>query len=198
MTKAATEALTGADLAAARRRAGLTQAALGARVGLTRHAVSHWERRPQVGLGAEAPRRLFRALVGLGVLPFSGAPPHRATSDARAGDRVCARGEDDAWAEARVEAERLRLARRLEAALARRRVPCEARTRKGTPCRALSEPGRRRCRFHGGRSTGPKTEEGRARLAEAVRRHQAVRRAEREAPMQGMESGRQTRRGGAT
>jgi hypothetical protein len=31
-------------------------------------------------------------------------------------------------------------------------------------------PGKRRCRFHGGLSTGPKTEEGRARIAEAQRR----------------------------
>jgi len=32
------------------------------------------------------------------------------------------------------------------------------------------EPGKRRCRFHGGLSTGPKTSEGRARIAEAQRR----------------------------
>lgn len=32
------------------------------------------------------------------------------------------------------------------------------------------ELGKRRCRFHGGLSTGPKTEAGRARIAEAQRR----------------------------
>ncbi len=32
------------------------------------------------------------------------------------------------------------------------------------------EPGKRRCRFHGGLSTGPKTDAGRARIAEAQRR----------------------------
>src|SRR5262249_12073701 len=31
-------------------------------------------------------------------------------------------------------------------------------------------PGKRRCRFHGGLSTGPRTVEGRARIAEAQRR----------------------------
>ena len=31
-------------------------------------------------------------------------------------------------------------------------------------------PGKRRCRFHGGLSTGPRTMEGRARIAEAQRR----------------------------
>lgn len=50
------------------------------------------------------------------------------------------------------------------------RVPCRATTRAGKPCRAQSEPGRKRCRFHGGLSTGPRTEEGRKRIAEAQRR----------------------------
>ncbi|WP_428849225.1 HGGxSTG domain-containing protein [Thetidibacter halocola] len=54
---------------------------------------------------------------------------------------------------------------------------CGARTRKGTPCRAKSEPGKRRCRFHGGCSTGPRTPEGRERIAEAQRRRWAAWRA---------------------
>ena len=37
------------------------------------------------------------------------------------------------------------------------------RHRDGRPCQAKGEPGKRRCRFHGGKSTGPKTEEGKAR-----------------------------------
>ncbi|WP_317510552.1 HGGxSTG domain-containing protein [Roseovarius litoreus] len=49
------------------------------------------------------------------------------------------------------------------------RVICRAKTRSGTPCRAKSEPGRMRCRFHGGLSTGPKTPEGRRRIAIAQR-----------------------------
>ncbi len=47
---------------------------------------------------------------------------------------------------------------------------CGALTRKGQPCRMLSEPGRRRCKFHGGKSTGPRTPEGLARTAEAQRK----------------------------
>jgi hypothetical protein len=50
------------------------------------------------------------------------------------------------------------------------RVRCGARTRKGGACKHMSEPGRRRCKFHGGMSTGAKTAEGRARIAEAQRR----------------------------
>jgi hypothetical protein len=36
------------------------------------------------------------------------------------------------------------------------------------------ELGKARCRFHGGLSTGPKTEAGRARIAEAQRRRWAA------------------------
>ncbi|HEV8712664.1 MAG TPA: HGGxSTG domain-containing protein [Candidatus Binatia bacterium] len=51
-----------------------------------------------------------------------------------------------AWAEAWLAANR--------AKQASRRVICGARRhRDGQPCRAMSEPGKRRCRFHGGRST---------------------------------------------
>lgn len=46
------------------------------------------------------------------------------------------------------------------------RVVCGAtRHRDGQPCEALSVPGKRRCRFHGGMSTGPRTAEGRAKVA---------------------------------
>jgi hypothetical protein len=44
---------------------------------------------------------------------------------------------------------------------------CGARTRTGCPCRAPAIHGRRRCRMHGGRSTGPRTEEGLQRLRAA-------------------------------
>jgi hypothetical protein len=47
---------------------------------------------------------------------------------------------------------------------------CGALTRAGGLCRVRVEPGKARCRFHGGLSTGPKTAEGRARIAEAQRR----------------------------
>jgi hypothetical protein len=50
------------------------------------------------------------------------------------------------------------------------RPTCGARNRQGTPCIVRVEAGKRRCRFHGGLSTGPKTEEGRARIAKAQRR----------------------------
>ena len=46
---------------------------------------------------------------------------------------------------------------------------CEARTKsKGTPCQRVSEAVNGRCRLHGGFSTGPRTPEGRKRVAEAA------------------------------
>ena len=43
------------------------------------------------------------------------------------------------------------------------RVVCGARRRRdGRPCTALSVPGKRRCKWHGGCSTGPRTPEGKA------------------------------------
>jgi len=44
---------------------------------------------------------------------------------------------------------------------------CGARTRAGCPCRAPAIHGKLRCRMHGGRSTGPRTPEGLARLRAA-------------------------------
>jgi len=52
----------------------------------------------------------------------------------------------------------------------RDRPTCGARNRQGNPCSVKVEPGKRRCRFHGGLSTGPKTEAGRAAIAAAQRR----------------------------
>lgn len=73
----------------------------------------------------------------------------------------------------------LRLKARCDADAARRRIICGAKTRKGTPCRCKSEPGKRRCKFHGGKSTGARTPEGIERIREAQRQRWAKWRAER-------------------
>ncbi|MEY6431695.1 HGGxSTG domain-containing protein [Thioalkalicoccus limnaeus] len=46
----------------------------------------------------------------------------------------------------------------------RTRPRCGARTRRGTPCQCAALPNGR-CKFHGGLSTGPRTEEGRRQSA---------------------------------
>lgn len=48
---------------------------------------------------------------------------------------------------------------------------CGAKTRRGTVCQQAALRGKRRCRHHGGLSTGPRTPEGRARIAAAATRH---------------------------
>ena len=58
-------------------------------------------------------------------------------------------------------------------------VICGAQTRKGTSCRAKALPRKKRCRFHGGLSTGPKTSAGRDRIAKAQRQRWAKWRADK-------------------
>ena len=59
---------------------------------------------------------------------------------------------------------------------------CGATTRAGYPCRGVpvyrppSKPGKARCRMHGGRSTGPRTDGGRAAIAASNRRRAARKR----------------------
>ena len=54
------------------------------------------------------------------------------------------------------------------------RVPCGGKRRRdGQPCQALSVPGKRRCKWHGGASTGPVTPEGKARALANLRRGKA-------------------------
>jgi hypothetical protein len=45
---------------------------------------------------------------------------------------------------------------------------CGARTRKGAPCQSKRLRAGRRCRFHGGKSSGAKTPEGKARAVDAM------------------------------
>jgi hypothetical protein len=54
---------------------------------------------------------------------------------------------------------------------------CDAKTRTGAPCKRRPISGRRRCRNHGGLSTGAITPEGRARIAESNRRRAEIKRA---------------------
>lgn len=47
---------------------------------------------------------------------------------------------------------------------------CLARNRRGLPCIALGSGRGGRCKFHGGASTGPKSEDGKRRALEALAR----------------------------
>lgn len=60
-----------------------------------------------------------------------------------------------------------------------RRQPCGAKTRAGHPCKRKGIGRGNRCANHGGLSAGPKTAEGRERIAEALRRRWAECRAQK-------------------
>lgn len=99
--------------------------------------------------------------IRAGAHDFGGAPEFPPASRARAG--AYESGADmPAWGEAWLT--------KNKAKQAQRRTICGARRhRDGQPCQALSEPGKLRCRFHGGRSTGPRTPEGKARALANLR-----------------------------
>lgn len=58
-------------------------------------------------------------------------------------------------------------------------VRCEARTRRGTPYQRPGNKINGRCKLHGGRSTGPRTEDGLARLTASKTTHGRTTKAER-------------------
>ncbi len=157
MTGQTFNGLSGRELAAVRKRAGLSQTRLAELAGIGRHAVSYWENKPKVDRNGWAPKRMFDVL-GIKVLP-----------DYLQSVRARGHGVLDPY-EAYERRELARLSAREAKSAKKRRVVCGAKTRKGTPCRLMSEPGRRRCKFHGGKSTGPKSEGGRQRIAEAQRK----------------------------
>lgn len=155
--------MTGAELAAIRRAAGLSQTELARRVDIGRHAVSYWECKRQVERSAWAVERMAKVLTlpdAPVVVPVSISFEKRKQPDI---------GHEDVSVFAMLQA----VEGKLKAIKANRRVRCGAKTRKGAACRMKSEPGRLRCKFHGGKSTGAKTAEGRARIAEAQRKRWA-------------------------
>lgn len=61
---------------------------------------------------------------------------------------------------------------------------CGAKTRSGGSCLHKAIPGKTRCRFHGGKSTGPKTAKGKALIAAAQRKRWALWRAQKQSAEQ--------------
>lgn len=180
---------SGNELRAARKAGGMSQAALGEKAGISRHAVSYWECRATVDPRswavqrmAEAEREIMALLQGWETntrgrgmgLTLKQILPVFSRSNARARDGSYRPTALEALLEEAISRELFRMQEKEAQRLARLRVICGAKTtRLGTPCRNKSEPGRKRCKFHGGRSTGPSTVEGRERIAEAQRKRWA-------------------------
>jgi transcriptional regulator with XRE-family HTH domain len=159
--------MTGEELRLARLEYGWSQREMARRAGLTHKAVQYWEGRPEINFASAAVRAMARAM--------SAEDGEFCAQYARARGGVLQPSEAVDLAREVMPWMSERLARRVFM----RRVRCGAKTRKGTPCRAKSEPGKKRCRFHGGASTGPRTAEGKARIAEAQRTRWAAWRADR-------------------
>jgi DNA-binding XRE family transcriptional regulator len=143
--------MTGDELKAHRLRAKLSRRALAEQAGVHKDTVQYWEGKALIDPRGWAPQRIAKAL-GLMIFPASNA---RARGGVLGTSRLIPAVPWYSWH---------------PRPPCPKRVICGAKTRKGMPCRAKSEPGRRRCKFHGGMSTGPKTPEGKARIAEAQRR----------------------------
>ena len=159
--------ISGADLRAARQAAKITQADLAKRVGVSRDTVQYWEAKADIGRNSTGGR--MAEALGLRI---------NCPTIARAGGwGVSWREQADAQAEVLFAAYLARRKEREAHRLACHRFICGAKTRKGGQCRNKSEPGKRRCKFHGGKSTGAKTTEGLARIVEAQRRRWARARA---------------------
>ena len=72
-------------------------------------------------------------------------------------------------------------------------VRCGAKTRRGTLCQRPGTKRNGRCKLHGGRSTGPTTEEGRARLVASKITHGKFTKERREAAKCRAQLGREMR-----
>ena len=151
--------MTGPELQTLRRALGLSQSRMAEKVGCSRNAVSYWEcKRGEIDTRWGFPARILEVLGRKSL-------PNFCTITRGRGDGVL--GEWLTREYARID---LRAMKRAQ----KHRQQCGAKTRKGRPCKLLSEAGRRRCKFHGGLSTGPKTPAGKARIAKAQRRRWAV------------------------
>ncbi|WP_425537349.1 HGGxSTG domain-containing protein [Phaeobacter gallaeciensis] len=159
--KAGTKRMTGDELKQHRLHLGLSRPALAALAGLHPSSVKYWERKGEARIRGHAPSRLLLAM-GLEV-------PKRPQIFQRLG-----RGWDNFATTTRARGGVLGSA--ADQSFSKQ---CGARTRKGTACRSRPIPGKRRCRFHGGLSSGPKTQAGRNRIAEAQRKRWALCRGKR-------------------
>ena len=154
--------MTGVELKAERNAAGLSQAKLANLAGIHRLSVCYWEKKAVVGRRHDWAANRMLKVLGTKVLYINW------TNTRARGDGVLVDSQQE-W----LDRQSSRLKEQALEQVARYRQRCGAKTRKGHPCRLMSEPGRRRCKFHGGLSTGPRTPAGKERIAVAQRKRWA-------------------------
>jgi transcriptional regulator with XRE-family HTH domain len=165
---------TGAALKALRLRSGLTQSALAGKAGLHVNTVKRLEGMgPLPWTSAASIRRVSEAL-GASILPSIGYRIPRSIDDRESLRRHLERYNFESGSRAHAPVRYGVLVTKASFASQPVAKPkCGARTRRGAPCQRKALPNGR-CKFHGGLSTGPKTPEGRARVAEAQRKRWAA------------------------
>ena len=143
---------------------------------------SHWvlpkdARTPRLAPGQSRFPRSTRASWGLRMKPNNWVERFIAARLAEHDDRVRLRGAGKAARGAKRDAVKLARQRAAEERARLRELrnrPCGARTRAGQQCRRKGLGKGGRCPNHGGMSTGPKTPEGRARLAALLKARWAL------------------------
>ena len=168
--------VSGNQIRAARALLDWTQAQLAAAAKLHPNAIAYWEGREQIPWGIYrqpwACRRIREALHSAGVdflpSPIVGvrlvATHNNCTSTRRR-----ARAHHGVLRLSRTRKRKISVTPELPVVTSRRPVRCAATTRTGRPCaRKAMDNGR--CRNHGGMSSGPKTDAGRMRIADAQKR----------------------------
>ena len=143
--------MTGSKLDSHRKSTELSQHAFARRAGVPHDSVKFWEAKAELDLRRRAPCRL---------LETRGVKDHVQSDCVRVGPVIVLRDKEQELLDSQSKALQAALRARFAKAATVARGRCGARTRKGDLCRSLSEPGWRRCRFHGGKSTGPRTQEG--------------------------------------
>ena len=151
--------MTGAELKSFRVMVGLSQRELARLAGVHRNSVAYLEIKGKVNADTSAAKKVLRALDASFSTP--------SLCKRKRGHHGFSRHE---WFEWNLAKQLVLVDERISQRNSVTRVMCNAKTRKGTDCRNLSEAGRRRCKFHGGMSTGPRTAEGRQRIADAQKR----------------------------
>lgn len=140
--------MTGYELRQARTALNLSRKMLGILTGLHPDTIRYWEHKPLVDAQGYAPRLIIKALG----LQIPEPPLTR---------RLRPQSMFVNFATPAVRARHGEIER------------CGAKTRKSTLCQCKPLPNKRRCKYHGGASTGSKTPEGRQRQSEAQHRRWA-------------------------
>ena len=185
MSKQLGRIVMGCQISAARSLLDWSRAQLAAAAGLNVNSITYWEAMTVISAKREphACARIRQALHQAGVEFVGHAKPGvRLIENANYVRRPPSRARPRHGVQPFLQRWRMLARTKTVPALVKTRKPsspCGARTRTGAPCRRTGL-GNGRCANHGGLSSGPRTPEGRARIAEVQRKRWAAWRSRRD------------------